>query len=220
METLVMTQQFHEGQEVEVLTGHDCLVAGRGWSKAKIVAIIPDGTQHWDAREGYEVQFTDNSRGVFDAEHIRDVIKPDSDWRAGRTVIRGGDVTHRTSIARLADDAPVPHPDSWPARNPPSVTYDTASAAFRAQAKRTVHSYIKDRAREYALRPRDLDAIAGGLSRLSPKNLIISLWPWPVQPMPMRYFGFGGEVQALNLRGAMLFARYARAKAHQIARRA
>jgi len=27
----------------------------------------------------------------------------------------------RSSIARLADDAPVPHPDSWPARKPPFI---------------------------------------------------------------------------------------------------
>lgn len=35
-------------------------------------------------------------------------------------------VTTRSSIARLADDAPVPHPDSWPSREPPSV--DRAAA--------------------------------------------------------------------------------------------
>jgi hypothetical protein len=30
-------------------------------------------------------------------------------------------MTTRSSIERLADDAPVPHHDSWPARQPPSV---------------------------------------------------------------------------------------------------
>jgi hypothetical protein len=112
---------------------------------------------------------------------------------------------------RLADDAPVPHPDSWPARNPPSVAYDATCDAVRAQAARTARRVIKERARAYALRPRDLDAI-------SPASLVRAITQVG-DPEWRRWFGFGGEIPALNLRGAMLYARYARAKAHQIARR-
>jgi hypothetical protein len=36
-------------------------------------------------------------------------------------------MTLRPSIARLADDAPVPHPDSWPARGAPALLDDDAN---------------------------------------------------------------------------------------------
>ena len=37
------------------------------------------------------------------------------------------DMLPRTSIARLADDAPVPHADSWPARGAPAMDIDGAA---------------------------------------------------------------------------------------------
>jgi hypothetical protein len=91
-------------------------------------------------------------------------------------------------------------------------------AELREQAKRSARREIKYLAHEYALHPRYLDAIRVGLSDLSPRQLV-----WAMQricfPPDWRFFGFGGELPALNLRGAMLYSRYARAKANQLARR-
>jgi hypothetical protein len=103
METLVMTkQQFHEGRDVEVAYDMTSLQE-RHWRKAKIVRPWPS---YSGLRQFYLVQFPDGSRGVFDAAHIRAKI--------GRNEYERGELmTPRTSIARLADDAPVPHPDSW-----------------------------------------------------------------------------------------------------------
>ena len=150
--------------------------------------------------------------------------------------------SHRSSIARLADDAPVPHPDdrasimtprhsifdildnspipaatSWPARTPPSPARTAIGAAIEAQARKTARTAIKSRARAYALRPRELDAIAKELCGLPPKHLVTALAYIARNPMNrVRHFGFGGEVPAINLRAGMLYARYLRAKAHQI----
>jgi hypothetical protein len=59
--------QFHEGQEVEVLA----------WRKAKITALLrritdlDDGSRLIDTFPDYEAQFSDGTRAVLDAEHIR-----------------------------------------------------------------------------------------------------------------------------------------------------
>jgi hypothetical protein len=100
-----------------------------------------------------------------------------------------------------------------------SPARDAAYAALRAQATRTALCAIKDCARMYALRPRDLDGIFPRLSERSPRNLAQVLETF-CRPPDWRFFGVGGEIPALNLRGALLYARYARAKARQIARRA
>lgn len=46
-------------------------------------------------------------------------------------------MTARTSIERLSDDAPVPHPDSWPARRPPSPAVAAAHAAVEEAARKS-----------------------------------------------------------------------------------
>jgi hypothetical protein len=62
METLVMTQRFHEGQEVEVLeVDVPSAPAFRVWRKAKIIMETLPRT--------YKVQFHGGQRAVFDAEH-------------------------------------------------------------------------------------------------------------------------------------------------------
>jgi hypothetical protein len=135
-------------------------------------------------------------------------------------------MTPRTSIARLADDAPIPRPESWVARHPAGIHYiddtpvmNAAHAAIKAEARATARAAIKMRARAYALRPRDLDAVAYGLFNLRPNDLVRSLKTlFGIQPI--RRAGIGGEVPAINLRGAMLYARYYRAKARQLAGRA
>jgi hypothetical protein len=61
-----MTQQFHEGQEVEV--AH----TPWGWRstrKAKIVCLAYLGSENTPT--GYKVEFPDGTWDVFDAEHIR-----------------------------------------------------------------------------------------------------------------------------------------------------
>jgi hypothetical protein len=126
-------------------------------------------------------------------------------------------MTARTSIERLADDAPVPKPASWPACRPPSFAYDRACAAIEAEARATATAAIKMRARAYALSPRDLDAITPGLSRAGPKVLVIALNAYRTELR--RWFGFGGAIPVINLRGAMLYARLARARARRNARR-
>ncbi len=74
------------------------------------------------------------------------------------------------------------------------------------------------RARAYALRPIDLDAICSGLSGLSPSKLVKMLGN--IAYLHPRFAGFGGEVPAINIKAAAVYARYARAKQFQIRRRA
>jgi hypothetical protein len=156
----------------------------------------------------------------------------------------------RHSVARLADDAPVPHADSWPSPlcrpprvidriedrglvttirvfdhvpeepEPPSLARAAVSADMKAQVAITVRALIKDIARDYSRDPRSLDTIAHGLSDFPPKHLVTALAYLIRTQAARRHMGFGGEVPAINLRGAMLYARYSRAKAHQIAGRA
>lgn len=120
-------------------------------------------------------------------------------------------MTLRTSIERLADTAPIAH-----------TARAAAGAALQAQAGRTIRAVIKARARAYALRPRELDAIAQGLFACTPRDLILGLNAInAVSTMRgLRWVGFGGEVPVINLKSAMLYARFSRAKAHQIAAKA
>jgi hypothetical protein len=83
------------------------------------------------------------------------------------------------------------------------------AAALKAQARRTAHQMIKYRARAYARRPRDLDAIAPGLAAAAPETLIAAgadLLRLEAGA-PRRWFGFGAEVGALNARALMLLGR-------------
>jgi hypothetical protein len=101
----------------------------------------------------------------------------------------------------------------------PSPARDAAYAALAAQAARTARRAIKDCARAYARAPQYLDAIVSGLSMVSPRRAVECL-ELLHRPPAWRFFGFGGEHPALNVRGALLYARYARAKARHNARRA
>jgi hypothetical protein len=154
-------------------------------------------------------------------------------------------MTPRHSIARLADDAPVPHADSWPARQPPSVDLERRSSELESIWRtnmarrdagaaehgepRTPHEFyrgraaadraelrllIKRHARAYARQPRQLETIAAGLFNLSPRDLVTALRQINAIYL-MRARGFLDP--PLNFRGAYLYARYARAKQHQVA---
>jgi hypothetical protein len=62
--------QFREGQDVEVWNGFDNLSSPGGaskplWTNAKIV-------REWLENNTWVVVFPDNSRAVFDAEHVRE----------------------------------------------------------------------------------------------------------------------------------------------------
>jgi hypothetical protein len=100
----------------------------------------------------------------------------------------------------------------------PSLARDAAYAALRAQAQRSARREIKSRAQYYAKYPSMLDTIIAGVSGLSPRRIVESL-ELLFRPPAWRFFGFGGEIPALNLHGAMLYARFARAKANQLSRR-
>lgn len=120
--------------------------------------------------------------------------------------------------ARLSIEPPVASAGSWPTRRPPSSAVAAAHAALKAQARRTAHAMIKDSARRYALRPHLLDAIDDRLSALLPGALVQRL---AKHPIPLwRHFGTGGEIPAINIRGARLYARWSRAIASRNARRA
>jgi hypothetical protein len=62
----------------------------------------------------------------------------------------------RTSIARLADCAPVADPESWVVRNAPYIditpVIDAVHRALEAEAMATAHAVAKTHARIRALR--------------------------------------------------------------------
>lgn len=97
-----------------------------------------------------------------------------------------------------------------------SSAYEATQTALRAQVMKTARAMIKARARAYALQPLTLDAIEKGLSDLPPKHLATAIAY--IRTQPTRWTGFGGEVYAINLRGAALYARFARAVASRSAR--
>lgn len=119
-----------------------------------------------------------------------------------------------------------PDPDSWTSQYyPPPSIHGTrarvrASEMLAAQAPLTARAMIKNRARMYALRPRDLESIAEGLFALQPRDLVRSLriLIGIMRMSPQRLLGFGGEVMAINLRGAMLYARWSRRVAYRASR--
>jgi hypothetical protein len=64
-----MTQQFHAGQDVEVGEWRDAFSTPWRWRKAKILG--DPRANAWTSPNSIWVQFSDGSRGVFDAAHIR-----------------------------------------------------------------------------------------------------------------------------------------------------
>jgi len=90
-------------------------------------------------------------------------------------------------------------------------------ANIEAAARTTAIRSVKQRARYYALYPSSLESIAQGLSFLRPCGLVNRLIIIIADELPVeRYFGFGGEIRAINRRGAMLYARYSRFVFHKL----
>jgi hypothetical protein len=64
-------------------------------------------------------------------------------------------MTARSSIERLADDTPVPHPDSWPARRPPSPATAALHTALEAQAIKSA-AWLATQHRDGIIPPADM----------------------------------------------------------------
>lgn len=78
-----------------------------------------------------------------------------------------------------------------------------------APARRAAAHMIKMRSRHYARRPMALDALHPGLSVASPATLvaIAAHLVEREERSPRRWFGFGGEVNLVNARAALLLGR-------------
>jgi len=87
-------------------------------------------------------------------------------------------------------------------------THDPAEAV-RAQARRTAAHMVKARARDYARRPMQLEILYPGLATAGP-DVLIAIATHLLgrrRAEPQRWFGFGGEISALNARAALLLGR-------------
>ncbi|PNG25500.1 hypothetical protein [Methylocella silvestris] len=104
---------------------------------------------------------------------------------------------------------------------PPPVSARTSpprarlEALLHARARQTVTHLVKCRARAYADRPADLDAIAPGLSEAPPQTLIaVGEDLMAIERLqPRRWFGFGSEAPAVNAKALMVLGRALRRRA-------
>lgn len=87
-----------------------------------------------------------------------------------------------------------------------------AFAAIDAQARRSAAHLIKQRARAFAIRPIELEALYPGLAVATPGRLIAIAEHLleTARTSRQRWFGFGGEVTALNAKAALLYGRVLR----------
>ena len=96
-----------------------------------------------------------------------------------------------------------------------SLSPHDPAEALRAQARRTAAYMLKCRAREYARRPMQLEILYPGLAAAEP-SVLIAVAAHLVEnerKNPRRWFGFGGEVGALNAKAALLLGRTLRRRA-------
>ncbi len=82
-------------------------------------------------------------------------------------------------------------------------------AAFESIARAAVATLVKRRARALAQNPASLDSVLPGLSCALPDALIaVARKILDVERQsPQRWFGFGGEVRALNAKALLLLGR-------------
>ena len=86
---------------------------------------------------------------------------------------------------------------------------DHALEALRAQARRCVAHQTKRLARDFAKRPMRLESLYPGLAAAKPAT-VIAIAEHLLEKerrAPQRWFGFGGEVKALNAKAALLYGR-------------
>jgi hypothetical protein len=84
-----------------------------------------------------------------------------------------------------------------------------ALAAIRTGARRSAIHMLKCRARDFARRPFELENLYPGLAAAAPEAIIAiaeHLLAMAAQD-PQRWFGFGGEVTAINAKAALLLGR-------------
>ena len=84
-----------------------------------------------------------------------------------------------------------------------------SSIGLAAPATRAACHMVKMRARAFALRPQALDALQVGLSLASPETLVAVAEHLVEREArsPRRWFGFGGEVNLVSARAALLLGR-------------
>jgi hypothetical protein len=92
-----------------------------------------------------------------------------------------------------------------------------AIEALQSQARRSAAHLVKRRARAFAKHPMSLETLYPGLAVAEPATLIAVAGHLldRARNTPQRWFGFGGEVTALNAKAALLYGRALRAKSHQ-----
>jgi hypothetical protein len=95
---------------------------------------------------------------------------------------------------------------------PLSLAEAAAFAALDAQARRSAAHLVKQRARAFALRPSELETLYPGLAVATPGKLIAIAEHLleAARNGRQRWFGFGGEVTALNAKAALLYGRMLR----------
>jgi hypothetical protein len=81
--------------------------------------------------------------------------------------------------------------------------------ALRAKARRSAAHLVKTRARAFAKRPMALEVLYPGLAAAKPETLIAIAEHLLERQRsnPQRWFGFGGEVTALNAKAVLLYGR-------------
>jgi hypothetical protein len=86
--------------------------------------------------------------------------------------------------------------------------------AIRRQAHRSAIHMLKCRARDFARRPFELENLYPGLAAATPDAMIAVAEHLLAHARrdPQRWFGFGGEVTALNAKAALILGRALRRK--------
>jgi hypothetical protein len=89
-----------------------------------------------------------------------------------------------------------------------AAAWDAAFAALDRQAQKTAAFLIKQRARRYVERPTQLEILYPGLSTASPiKMIAIGEHLLEFERAKRPFFGFGGEVMAINAKAVVLLGR-------------
>ncbi len=91
----------------------------------------------------------------------------------------------------------------------PGPTEQRALEEIRTRARRSAIAILKQRARFFAKRPMALENLYPGLAAAAPETVIAVAEHLldRERHAPQRWFGFGGEIGALNAKAALLYGR-------------